>query len=179
MMVLLLAGISTLFLGASAAYLYTRFTTGITAPYPPVLFYLNIPILFLATRHLRKVRNLGDALGDPAAPRHLAVTLVLTLVFVLLQVIGWLLFFDAERSIGSTQSMSYLFLLSGLHLAHVLAGFPFLVVLIRRQKRFIPDLLSPPVKLRRYVWAVTLYWNFLDVLWILLVILLTASALLS
>lgn len=178
-MVLLLAGVSTLFLGASAAYLYTRFTTGVPAPWPSWLFYLNIPILFFASRMMREVKRYWHEMSDGAVKRKLQGVLVLTAVFIALQVIGWLTFFDAERSISTSQTLSFLFVLSGLHMLHVLGGLPFLISAILKFRRYRRELLPDGARFGRYLRSLALYWQFLDILWILLVVLLTASALFS
>jgi cytochrome c oxidase subunit 3 len=68
----------------------------------------------------------------------------------------------------------YLYAISGLHFAHVVAGLPFLLLFIitayRRMKEPVSVLIyfSDPNKLMRLE-LLTIYWHFLDILWLVLV----------
>ena len=174
-MVLLLAGITTLFLGLTAAYLYTRITTGVHAPFPPATFFINIVVLFAGNRLLRLAYRSLDTVIYQRLKILVSGALALTVVFGFLQVVGWLEYFGDGLSIHASTAYSYLFVLSGLHLFHVVIGLPFLVhYLIRLRANSLA--VARERRMRRTLRAIALYWDFLDVLWVLLVVMLVVSS---
>ena len=118
---LVLMGISTLFAGACAAYLYFVFSATFVIPAPPHLFLINIPVLLTATLCLRRAR---ERFSEGNFRVGLLVCAMLSLLFAILQLIGWLQFFSLIP-FQATQIASFLFILSALHLLHVLAACPF------------------------------------------------------
>ncbi|MEL7426791.1 MAG: cytochrome c oxidase subunit 3, partial [Bacteroidota bacterium] len=105
----------------------------------------------------------------------LAVTMGLSVVFLVLQIIGWANLFNNNISITSSTSAGYLYVISGLHFAHVIGGFPFLGYFIwqahKKMKEPVSVLVyfSDPEK-RLKLRLLTIYWHFLDALWIYLVL---------
>ena len=93
-------------------------------------------------------------------------TLVLGMLFVLTQFLGWVeLYENGVYAVGSqsTQESSYLYLLTALHIAHLLGGLiSLIVVLIKtiREKYSSDNYLGVQVSIT--------YWHFLGGLWIYL-----------
>ena len=102
-------------------------------------------------------------------------TIVLSLVFMLAQYLGWRTLFQQQIFINSDNSASYLYLISGLHFAHVIAGLPFLILFLWRAYKDMKEpvsvlvYFSDPEK-RLKLRLLTIYWHFLDFLWIYLVL---------
>jgi len=170
-------GICTLFLGLCAAYLYTLIENRITAPFPPILFFVNIPVLLFATFFLRKAKVAFETRNPGALWRNLAATLLLTLIFIVLQFTGWMIFFQ-HVPLNATQSRSYLFVLSALHLLHVCAGIPFMIWFMNRMRLELSNVFMDWSQRLGYLKGLVRYWNFLDILWILLVAVLSIGYLL-
>jgi heme/copper-type cytochrome/quinol oxidase subunit 3 len=168
---LVLVGISTLFAGVCAAYIYFIVSSADVIPAPPVLFIVNIPILLGATFYLRRAQKAFD--GEPFR-QHLVISAVLSITFAVLQLVGWLQFF-ASISLTSTQLASFLFVLSALHLLHVLAGLPFLIWFLSCTRSELQIETRPLDWWRGYLRGLCRYWRFLDVLWILLTAILWAG----
>jgi cytochrome c oxidase subunit 3 len=167
---LVLTGISALFVGTSGAYFYSLYTSGAKAPLPPIIFLVNIPVLSLATVSIRKAKSMyATAYGR--SQKALIICLFLTVVFTVLQVWGWSHFFR-NLPFHISQPRSYLFLLSAMHLTHVIAGMPFLVWFqwIARPKTTISR--RTDTWLAGYLQGLVRYWRFIDILWILLVFML-------
>jgi len=107
--------------------------------------------------------------------RALVATMVLSVVFMIVQFIGWRQLFNQDIFINSSNSASYLYVISALHFAHVIAGLPFLGVFLWRARRDMKEpvtvlvYFSDPEK-RLRLRLLTIYWHFLDALWIYLVI---------
>jgi cytochrome c oxidase subunit 3 len=98
----------------------------------------------------------------------ITITAILGLLFITMQ---WLGFQDLEaRNIAltgakSNSSASFLFVITGLHMLHVLGGvIALLVIFIRAYAVKVKNYSSLPVEL------VGTYWHFVDVLWIYLFI---------
>jgi cytochrome c oxidase subunit 3 len=102
-------------------------------------------------------------------------TVVLSLLFLVMQFIAWRQLFQQNVFLSTDNSSAYLYLLSGLHFAHVIAGLPFLMLFLRAAKRNMVDpvtvlvYFSDPEK-RLRLRLLTIYWHFLDGLWIYLVL---------
>ena len=176
-MVLALAGITMLFAGLSAALLYNAFTSGFEVQFPPIVFFVTIVILFVATVFMRRAKA-GYIKGDVTSTRGNSLyCLAFTILFAAVQAYGWIEFFAAQNDLQDSNFMGYAFALSALHLLHVLAGIPFLIhFMMRLRKNMRTGASLPAVK---HVNALSLYWDFLDILWIGLVALLVAVAVLG
>lgn len=172
---LVLASITSLFIGFSAAYLYTRIQEGAPPIKLPTLFYANTLILLASSFTLVQAKK---AYRDDETTRYqlmLAGTLGLSFVFVIAQLFAWKQLQDANVFIDGGNMGSYLYVISGLHFTHIMAGVPFLAFFLftayKRMKEPVSVLVyfSDPDK-KRHLDILTLYWHFLDVLWIYLVL---------
>ena len=176
-MVLLLAGLTMLFVGLSGAMIYSRLSSGDDSLAPPWIFYINAVVLLAATRFIRRARS-DYALNDlHSIQKNIAICLVLTLCFLAGQLWGWFQFFDGFNSVAKNRSLAYTFALSALHLLHVAGGIPFLLVYLLRINKSIRRGSSIPG--RQFLNALVMYWNFIDVLWIALVALLLITGLVA
>lgn len=97
----------------------------------------------------------------------LILTLVLGLLFVVLQYAGW----KAMTSMGTTftvnPSSSFVYVISGVHAAHVLGGITALIVALIHAFA-LPFKPTPRRRLRFEL--VVQYWHFVDILWVYLFI---------
>ena len=107
--------------------------------------------------------------------KMLLFTIILSIIFMVSQAIGWYQLFQSKLPLGISNGVSYLYLISGVHFAHILAGMPFLVAFYRtavlRMVEPVGVLLyfsDPEKKVKLNL--LTLYWHYLDILWIYLVI---------
>ncbi|MEM8908383.1 MAG: cytochrome c oxidase subunit 3, partial [Bacteroidota bacterium] len=107
--------------------------------------------------------------------RALFLTIILSLVFMFAQAIGWADLFQNNIAINHSTTASYLYVISALHFAHVVAGLPFLILFLytarKRMKEPVSVLVyfSDPEK-RLKLKLLTNYWHYLDFLWIYLVL---------
>ncbi|MFZ4543235.1 MAG: cytochrome c oxidase subunit 3 [Saprospiraceae bacterium] len=175
MMVLLMFGLSMLFLALSAAYVYSRTHHHLPSIEIPFLFVFNTLILAGSsyTLTLAKKSYLSD--NTLQYQKYLGFTLFLSLAFMLLQLVAWQQMIGANHSMVSSNLAGYVWAISILHLLHVVGGIPFLVsfyyVAMKRMKEPISVLVyfSDPLK-KLNLKLLTMYWHFLDILWIYLVI---------
>lgn len=103
------------------------------------------------------------------------LTLLLTIFFLIMQIQAWHQLYAANISLTSSTLASYMYLISGLHFLHLVAGIPFLVYFIysshMRMKDPVTVLIyfSDPDK-KRELNLLNIYWHFLDGLWIYLIL---------
>ncbi|MFT6338380.1 MAG: cytochrome c oxidase subunit 3 [Halioglobus sp.] len=174
-MFLILAAISTLFLGFSAAYLYNRLQSNIPPVKLPPLFYFNTLILISSSITLKWAKK--SYLEDHTRNYKIAliITLVLTLCFLGSQIMAWLQLYNSDIFINYNNMASYMYLISGIHFAHVVAGIPFLALFVINAVRKIKSPVSVLIYFsdldkKRRLDLFNIYWHYLDALWIYLVL---------
>ena len=175
MLFLLLFGIMALFLALSIAFVYTRVQHHQPPIRLPFLFIFNTLVL-LSTSYIMSLATKAYKNDDTLRYQQtLGLTIVLSLVFMVLQFFAWKSLFAENVFVQSNNAAGYLYVLSGLHFAHVIAGLPFLIAFLqtarRRMKEPVSVLIyfSDPEK-RLKLRLLTIYWHFLDGLWIYLVL---------
>lgn len=176
MMALTIIGLSVIFLALTAAYVYNRIMfASLTPIHVPPFFLFNTLVLLASSYCLWKAKQYYQEDNTVYYQRTLLLTFVLSLIFLCLQIFAWYSLF--EKNIGFAQSnmASYLYVLSGLHFLHVIAGLPFLFIFYRtsvvKMKEPVSVLIyfSDPYK-KLKLKLLTLYWHFLDLLWVYLVL---------
>ncbi|MEN0003713.1 MAG: cytochrome c oxidase subunit 3 [Bacteroidota bacterium] len=174
-LILVLFGITALFLAFSGAFIYTRVQSDLPPIQLPSIFILNTIILLgsSATMVWAKRSYLAD--NTENYQRALIATMVLSVLFMIAQFFGWKALFDQDIYIHTDNSAGYLYVISALHFAHVIAGLPFLGLFLYTAKKHMKEpvsvlvYFSDPEK-RLKLRLLTIYWHFLDALWIYLVL---------
>jgi len=172
---LLLFSLTILFIVFAVGYVSTRAAQGNAAVYLPPIFIVN-SILLLGCSYTMFLANKSYK-ADNTRNYQLSLwgTFFLTIVFLGLQILGWTLYYDVLLGNNIGIGKQYLYALSGLHFAHVLAGLPFLAIFLVtayiRMKEPVSVLVyfsDPDKKLKLEM--LSIYWHFLDGLWIFLVL---------
>ncbi len=174
-LMLLLAGISALFLTFLGAFIYTRIQSGMQPMRIPLLFVFNSLLLLAASWAMWRAKRSFLLDREKHYLLELKAAMGLSVLFLLLQSVAWAILFSRNIFPETDNSAAYLYLVSGLHLLHVLAGLPFLYFFTKRSQKQLADPVSmliyfsdPEMKLRLRL--LNIYWHFLDGLWILLVL---------
>jgi len=184
LLILVLFSISALFLAFSAAFIYTRVQSDLPPIQLPIIFVFNTLILLGSSATMMWATRAYKADNTRNYQRALTATIVLSIIFLIAQFIGWKQLFNQAVFINSDNSASYLYVISGLHFAHVIAGLPFLGIFLwhayKRMKEPVSVLVyfSDPEK-RLKLRLLTIYWHFLDALWIYLVFFFWINALVN
>ena len=174
-MSLLIAGVTFLFLAFSGSYIYTRVQTGIPAIKLPILFYINTLILLSSSFVLRNCKQQYINDNTVAYQKSLGITLFLSLLFLGLQIVAWLPLYHSGVLVNQDNMATFVYLISAVHFAHVIVGIPFLALFLytafKRMQEPVSVLVyfSDPDKARKLK-LLTIYWHFLDILWIYLVV---------
>lgn len=175
MLFLILLAITVLFLAVSVGFVYTRIQSGAGGIKIPALFGFNTLILLGSSYMMIRANRMYREDNTAGYQKSLLYTILLSIFFLIMQVLAWSQLFAQNVFVDSDNSASYLYLLSALHFAHVIAGLPFLFLFLRnaRQKMKEPMTVlvyfSDPEK-RLKLRLLSIYWHYLDGLWIFLVL---------
>ena len=172
---LTLAGLTMLFLSLSFSYVYTRTLSKLPPLQLPLLFYVNTLVLLGSSYTLWQSKKAYLEDRTDKYQQTLYITIFLSLTFLVLQGFAWYSLFSKNIMIQSDNSAGYLYVISGLHFFHVVAGLPFLVYFSIQAKKYMVEpvsvlvYFSDPHK-RLNLRLISIYWHFLDILWIYLMI---------
>ena len=163
-----IGSILMMFAGLTSAFIVKRSQANwIMLNIPLIFWYSTVAILTssVAVQLSLKALKQRNMVGYR---RWLVITAVLGIVFLVLQIIGFIQFGDQDIKLigaGSNASYSFLLAISGLHGLHVLGGVITLIVIaIRAVSISKRNYSSVPLEI-----AAT-YWHFVDALWIYLFI---------
>ena len=179
MMTLFLAGLTMIFIGLSASYLYTRLNPGGGHIDPPIkiphIFLFNTLVLLGSSWTLMQAKKSYLVDNTQWYQRWLGITLALTFLFMALQFLGWNHLLADNPNLMTSNMRGYVYAISIIHFFHILAGLPFLIAFLitayQRMKEPVSVFIyfSDPVKLMKLN-LLTLYWHFLDIMWLYLVL---------
>ena len=178
-MAILIVSLSMLFIASMVAYITIRMQTelrlraaGHTITWPPPgtpaipsTLWISTFVILLTSVTIQLALNAIRRDNRKAVLRNLYITSALGLVFLALQTLNWWEFYSALHP-GTTIGGAYLgmfYVLTGLHAAHVIGGLvPLAIVTVRASKGAYSRNFHPGI---RYS---TIYWHFLDAIWIVL-----------
>jgi cytochrome c oxidase subunit 3 len=165
-LVLFLGTISMLFLGFTSAFILRRASADWRPLAAPPILWFNTAVLFSSSATLERSRRRLAGWDLAGAQRWLWMTGFLGLLFVGGQWLGWKALAAAGVFLATNPHSSFFYVLTGLHVVHLLAGLVwFLAVLVRiRRLAYTPG----EDGLRLFA----TYWHFLAVLWAYLLFLL-------
>lgn len=180
MLALGVSGSVILFLVLSLIFFLRTQAPDFKAFHLPLAFWLSTAILLMSSGTMYM---LGRAFREEQFAQYrlyLLMTLGLSLAFLGLQYIGWKQLFSIGVGLGQI-SGAFMYLLSGLHAAHIIGGIVWLGIIGREtiEKPHYVDYflmsLNPVMKTR--IRLLGWYWHFMDGLWVYLFLLFLAKEL--
>jgi cytochrome c oxidase subunit III len=154
-----------MFAGLTSAYIVKRNQANWQTFELPRFFWYSTAAIILSSvtiylaqkafkqREMQKYRNL------------VVTTLVLGVLFIVLQFLGFKQLTEQGLGLGKKVSVDFLYVIVGLHAAHVLGGIVAMLLLFAKAfSTKTRNYNSVPVEL------VSTYWHFVDILWIYLLI---------
>ena len=169
-----LMGISSLFIGFTVAYLFSSNQTWSWADFSfPKLFLVSTILLVISSFTINKAVKAYKNSQEQELKKWFIATAVLSLGFVLTQVLGWMELTAEGVRLNGKPDGSYLYVISGMHALHVLAGvIPLVYFMLLTFKK-----LADPVHslifftdegYKTKFEILERYWHFVDLLWIYL-----------
>lgn len=133
----------------------------------PNIFFWNTLVIIVSSMTLHGSFTAFKKKQEMPYKWLLAATFVLGWLFVVLQYKGW----EAMNAMGATftvnPSSSFIYLISGVHAAHVLGGMVGLMVAMAHAWK-LP--FKPTLRRRQRFELVVQYWHFVDALWVYLIL---------
>lgn len=169
---MLLASIVVLFLALTYGYALRMGSNWLEFRLPKV-FWLSTICIMLVSFFLRRTIKYYDTDRTARLRRAMALATIMATAFVVCQLIGWGELGKAGILMDTSTSVSYLYLLSGLHLLHV--GVGIIILLVGCVRLFTNT--STPVKALLYyadpvrrdrLKLLNHYWHTIDFLWLFL-----------
>lgn len=146
----------------------------------PIAFLISTFLLVVSGFSATSIRISYQEENTDKLLRSLRNTVALGLIFTVLQVIGWYELEAKGIKFTGIPSGSFLFVLSGIHIFHLLGAMIFGLILyselVKSQKDEVQKLIihtNPFEKMR--VRLFTYYWHFMDGIWLILFLLFTLS----
>ncbi|RIW18166.1 cytochrome C oxidase subunit III [Algoriphagus lacus] len=139
----------------------------------PVAFLISTFMLILSGYTATKMRLHYQEENIPKLERALRNTFMLGVIFTILQFAGWKELQDMGINFRGLPSGSFLYLLSGIHIFHLLGAMIFAVILLLQLRKTQEDgirkliLVTNPFEKMR-IRLFTVYWHFMDAVWLIL-----------
>lgn len=172
MLLLGMGGSALIFGFLLALYLFRKGDSGWRDVALPRLFWLSTATILNSSYTLRSANVAFRREHFLNYRIMMGTTLALGVLFVVLQVLGWTEMRNAGVKLGPNIAGAFIYLISGLHIVHILIGLFFLVVVFRdalRNKKYLDAFVysvNPPNQLKLSL--VSFYWHFVDALWLIL-----------
>ena len=169
-----IAGSVLLFLVLLATYLLRSGGPGWKQVALPNVFLLSTVVILLRSLTLHTANQAFRNERFPMYRTYMGMTLLLGILFIVLQAWGWRQMVLAGVGLQANPAGGFVYILSGLHLLHILIGLIFLTIAFAealRRRQYIDAFVysvNPPNQLK--IRLITLYWHFVDVLWLVVFI---------
>jgi cytochrome c oxidase subunit III len=158
-----IGSIIMMFAGLTSAYIVKREQPGWTTFDVPVAFWYSTGVILISSFTMQLALRAFRERTIPKYKKLVTATAALGLLFVLLQWIGFSHLWKRGITFRGSGAGQFLYIIAGLHAAHVLGGIVALsTLMIRSRNHRIRSYNSVPVEL------VNTYWHFVDILWIYL-----------
>ncbi len=160
-----LASIFMMFAGLSSAYIVKRNQANWIPFDLPLIFWYSTAVIIISSITITVSRKAFLNRDMQAYKKWLMITTLLGIVFVVMQYIGFKQFWNSGFTLSRNVSFSFLYILVGLHAVHVIGGVVALIIMwIKSFSSKIKVYSKIPVDL------INTYWQFVDFLWIYLLI---------
>lgn len=153
-----------------AAYVIRRTGPGWAEIKLPNVFLISTVVILLSSLTLNNANQAFRHERFQSYRTNLSTTLVLGLLFIILQGWGWRQLIRAGVGLEANPAGGFIYILSGIHLLHILIGLIFIVIALieaLRRRPYVDSFVysvNPPNQLK--IRLITLYWHFVDILWI-------------
>ncbi len=174
-LILILTGVTALFVGFCGSYLYNRIEKGLEPIPLPILFYVNSLFLIASSCTLIYAKKAYEHDSTETYKYSLVITFILSLIFLIAQYFAWQQMIENNVKVNHSTLASYLYMISGIHFVHVFVGIPFLghfiyVAYTKIRQPISVLLYFSDLDKKRSLNLLNIYWHYLDILWLCLVL---------
>lgn len=132
----------------------------------PAMFWISTGIILISSLTMSFAVNAAKKNNFTGVKAFLLITILLGIGFTITQFLGWNILLDSGIYFAgrmSNPSGSYMYVLTGVHLAHIISGLIFLLaVYFKASKNLYNSNNNEGIK------RGAIYWHFLDFLWLYL-----------
>lgn len=152
------------------AYVVRQTGPGWTAAKLPNVFLISTGVILLSSLTLKNAVQAFRHERFSSYRTNIATTFGLGTLFVILQAWGWRQMIRAGIELGGNPAGGFVYIISGVHLLHILVGLIFLAIILveaLRRRLYVDSFVysvNPPNRLK--IRLITLYWHFVDILWL-------------
>ena len=167
---ILLAAIVMIFVALGSAYIFLSGGTQWQPVRMPKAFILSTGLILISSATIEAARREIHHENSQRYARWLLATLLLGAAFVCSQLVGWKQLVGEGVYLSGNPHSSFFYLFTGAHGIHLLGGMVALSYLALRARKLVFGVSSE--KRVAATDAVSLYWHFMDGLWVALFLLL-------
>ena len=168
-----IGSIIMMFAGLTSAYVVRR-AAGMWLEFKlPDLFLYSTLVIMLSSITMHISYSAFKKGEEKKYKTFLIATFLLGIIFVSTQYAGWVALNEMGATITANPSSSFIYVISGLHAAHVLGGVAALAYAMVHA--YVLPFNPIPKRVNRYNLIVN-YWHFVDILWVYLFIFFMVNA---
>ena len=160
-----IGSILMMFAGLTSAYIVKRNQANWQTFDLPVAFWYSTAVIVLSSFTLMMAVSSFKKRIMSRYRILMGVTLLLGSIFIVLQIVGFQQLWSLGITLQGNVSYSFLYVIVGLHAAHVVGGIIALIVMcLQAFRTSVRNYSVIPVEL------MNTYWHFVDILWIYLLV---------
>lgn len=158
-----IASMLMMFAGLTSAYIIKRNQPGWEDFAVPKIFWFSTAVILLSSVTMHLAKTAFKANERSRYRMLITATFVLGVVFIVMQCVGFWQLWTNGLTLQKTVSLSFLYIIVGLHALHMLGGIIALLVLFLKAFSSKVKTYNPvPVE------VMATYWHFVDFLWLYL-----------
>ncbi len=164
------ASMTMVFLAYTSAYIIRQAAGNWLEFRLPNEFFISTGILFLSSICIHFSYRFFKKKNTSLYRGLLLLTLVLGIIFIYIQYLGWQQMLTMGIELNTNPSGSFVYVISGMHIAHVFGGLGVLITALLHA--FLLEHRVTEKRILRFRLTL-IYWHFVDFLWIYLLIFFT------
>jgi cytochrome c oxidase subunit 3 len=158
-----IASMLMMFAGLTSAYIIKRNQPGWEGFEVPKIFWFSTAVILLSSVTMQLAKNAFKANERSKYRNFITATFFLGVAFVVMQSAGFWQLWKSGLTLQKTVSLSFLYVIVGLHALHMLGGIIALLILFLKAFSSRVKTYNPvPVE------VMATYWHFVDFLWLYL-----------
>ena len=169
-----MAAILMMFTALTSAYIVRAASANDWVPLPvPRVLWISTALILISSATLETAKRALSRHANSTYRQWLAITTLLGTGFLISQLLAWRQLVRQGVYIASNPHSSFFYLFTAAHGVHLLGGLTALSYLSLRSRAPLKDKSTMAMaKAQAKADAVTLYWHFMDLLWLYLFVLL-------